>query len=286
MTETKYTFNTNSFINQRVDSTALTFEIRESTITVALDYINADSAICDVWFKDVLSDNDQVTLSGVVYNHTGNPIEEIKPLTMDDGRLVVRPESRPLNHRTYFTTTGDHPTTHKFGTGKSVRWDFSNEDDTYNPDEYMNGPTVASGYKAKLINIQFNDPIYIKDGTMYFYEAPWGCYVSMYVTVPSGNYYPNPFGHIPAAALGLTGTNMYDYAEKNVLYACYLNKQYMYTSCPMGDELNAEGCQVNALPTGWYVTTLIVTPESDNVSKGYGSLEMFRTADLTLEGAV
>jgi hypothetical protein len=291
MSETKYTFNANSFINQKVDSTALTYEIRESTITIALDHIDVtviagDGFNCDIWFKDELPETQYTTLSGLVYNHSGVSVEEVKPLTMDDGRLVVRPESRPMNNRTYFTSTGDHPTTHKLGEGKSIKWDFSNDDDLYNPIEVLNGPTIDSGYKAKIINVCFNDPVYIKDGTMYFYDAPWGCYVSMYVTVPSGSYYPNPYGSIPATALGLTGTGKYAHASKNVFYACYVQKQYMYTNCPMGDELNAEGCQVNALPTGWYVSALVVTPDSDTVSKGYGSLEMFRTADLTLEDAV
>jgi hypothetical protein len=79
---------------------------------------------------------------------------------------------------------------------------------------------------------------------------------------------------------------MYDYADKNVFYACYVQKQYMYGEAPMGVPFEAEGCQVNALPTGWYVSTLIVTPESDNTSKGFGSLEMFRSANLTLEAAI
>jgi len=291
MASTKYTFNASNFINSIVDSSALTLDIRNSDITISLDYIDVndiagDGFNCDIWFKAELSVAELTTLSGVVYNHTGDPIEEVKPLTMDDGRLVVRPESRPLNNRTYFTTTGDHPTTNKLGQGKSIRWDFSNDDDMYDASTVLNGPTLASGMKAKIMNVQFNDPVYIKDGTMYFFDAPWGAYSSMYVTVPSGNYYPNPYGSISAAALGLTGDGTYAYATKDVFYACYVQKQYMYTNCPMGDELNAEGCQVNALPTGWYVSTLIVTTEDDYISKGYGSLEMFRTADLTLEETV
>jgi len=58
----------------------------------------------------------------------------------------------------------------------------------------------------------------------------------------------------------------------------------MYGNCPMGDELNAEGASVNAVPPGWHICGLIVTPDSDSVSKGCGELELYRCHTVILPG--
>lgn len=192
---------------------------------------------------------------------------------MEDGRPLIRSDTRPLDTQTYFTMAGDNDT---IGRGKELRWDFSNDDDLYDVDDTENGPTVASGFKCKRIDLVFTDPVYLKDGAIYFFDASWGAFGEMCVVVPAGNYYPNPNGSIPAAALGLSGEDMYSYATKDVFYARYCNKHFMYGSCPMGDELNAEGCQVDPVPTGWLLTAMVMVPESDTECKGYASFEMYR----------
>ena len=195
---------------------------------------------------------------------------------MEDGRPIVRSDTRPVGMQTYFTTAGDE--IDNIGSGKEMRWDFSNNEDLYT------GPDVPEGYKAKCFNISFNCPVHLKDGAIYFFDAPWGQYVSMDIVVPSGSYYPNPNGPIPAYMLGLSGNQMYAQATEDTIVQRYLNKHFMYTSCPMGDELNAEGCSVEALPVGWYIRGFVVTPESDNTSKGYGCLEMYRCHSTLLPG--
>lgn len=224
--------------------------------------------------------NDLSISNAVIYVTS---FKHIGPL-MDDGRPLIRADTRPLGTQTYFTMAGDG-NDNKLGNGKTMMWDFSNNDDIFDPNTVENPTTVASGFKAKKIDIKFREAVYLKDGTLYFFDAPWGCYGSMYITVPSGNYYPNPNGSIPATALGLSGDTMYAYATKDVFYATFVQKQHMYTSCPMGDELNAEGAQVDPVPAGWYITGLIVTPENDNISKGYGSFEMYRSTITDLPGA-
>jgi len=164
------------------------------------------------------------------------------------------------------------------GDGVHLLWDFSNNDDLYT------GPEVPSGFKCKQLLLSFNCPVYLKDGAIYFFDAPWGTYLEMDIVVPAGNYYPNPAGTIPASALGLSGELMYSYASTNVPYQKYVNKHHIYGSCPMGDELNAEGAAVNPIPIGWYLRGLIITPSSDNVSKGYGSMEMYRCHTCLLPG--
>lgn len=194
---------------------------------------------------------------------------------MEDGRPIVRADTRPIDTETYFTMTGDGV---GIGDGKHLEWDFSNDDDLYV------GPEVHSGMKCKKIELVFHCPVYLKDGTIYFFNALWGSYLEMDVIVPSGAYYPNPAGPIPASALGLSGNQMYAQANGDVVYQRYVNKHHMKGDCPMGDELNAEGAAVSAVPPGWKVRGLIIVPENDTASQGYGSLEMYRCHTVLLPG--
>ena len=278
MAETKYTFSiSNDFPNGEINSNTLTYEIQQSSITHALDYINTEGDDCNIWFKEALTPIDATsTLPVIVAAHQGNaPLEETHPET-PDGVPIVRADSRPLNTEVYFTMCGDST---GIGDGVEFAWDFSNDDN-----EFINPLWVPSGYKAKKITANFNCPIWMKDGTIYFFDSPWGQHISMFVGAPAGNYYPNPAGNIPASALGLTTGGMYSYATEDTPYSSYVMKHRMYGSCPMGDELNAEGASLYPIPVGWNLCGLIVTPESDNVSKGYASLEMYRCHTMLLPG--
>jgi len=249
-------------------------------------YCEDDVAWVEKW--DELIEEDEITCPNDI-NHTvtSGSVSIVErhidtgPV-MSDGRPLIRSDTRPLDTQTYFTMVGDCPTTGDFGCGNEMRWDFSNDDDLYDSNDLENGPTTASGYKCKRIDLVFTDPVYLKDGTIYFFDAPWGANGSMYITVPAGSYYPNPNGSIPASALGLPGEDMYSYATKDVFYACYVNKHFMYGSCAMGDELNAEGCQVDAVPAGWFLTAMINIPESDTMCKGFISFEMYRHSISTV----
>lgn len=279
-----YRYPFSDFQNNTVNAGRLTREIQaDAYIITALDYINVINSqlYCDIIFKADLSSGEETALSGVISVHSGDPLVD-EPPTMADGRPLVRADTRPLDTQTYFTMAGD--TASGIGHGKQVKWDFYNNDDLYDPDDTENGPEIPDGYKAKRLDLFFTDPIYIKDGTLYFFDAPWGNYCSMYITIPAGNYYPNNAGSIPAAALGLSGSQMYAYAAKDVFYTCYVCCHHMHGDCPMGDELNAEGAAVDALPVGWRITGIIFTPDDDNVSKGYGSFEMYRGRTILLPG--
>lgn len=196
--------------------------------------------------------------------------------TMADGRPIVRSDTRPLSTSTYFTMEGD--ATNGIGGGTKMVWDFSNSDNDYTGDD------VPSSMKAKKISLTFNDPTYLKDGTIYFFDAPWGSYLHMYIEVPAGNYYPNPFGAIPSAALGLPEGQMYSYADVDIKYASFLNYHRMYTSCAMGDEINAEGSQVDPTPVGWRLVGKVFTLEDNVIFKGFGAFEMYRARTALLPG--
>lgn len=200
---------------------------------------------------------------------------------MEDGRPIVRSDTRPLDTQTFFTMAGDAVDSTGGVTisgGKDMTWDFSNDDDEYTGDD------IPSGYKAKEIKMSFVCPVFIKDGTIYFFNAPWGSYLKMDIMAPSGSYYPNPSGSIPASSLGLSGNKMYAQATEDTVVQRYVGKHFIYGDCPMGDELNAEGAAIEALPVGWYIRGLIVTPTSDNTSKGFASLEMYRCHSVVLPG--
>lgn len=282
---TKYSYNIDQdFPNGIVNTTRLHSEIQSSDITIALDYINTFQDLCDIWFKGGLSDTNLTTLSGVIANHTGAAPDVIVAPTMDDGRPLVRSDTRPLNTSTYFTCQGD--TASGIGDGNELKWDFSDESITTisGPHTLSCGHKIESGYKAQVIDMTFLDPAYFKDGALYFFDAPWGAKCSMEIVVPSGTYYPNDTGSIPAVALGQPGNQMYSYASTDTAYYRYVNNHFMYGDCPMGDELNAEGAMVEALPVGWIVRGVISTPNSDTTSKGFASFEMYRARSVILEG--
>jgi hypothetical protein len=285
MASIKYQFHITDFPYNLADVTRLSSEVQDSSIVTALDYINLDISYCDIWFKTNLSSGDLTTLSGIVESHSGQPPEDVDPPRMDDGRPIIRADTRPLDTATYFTCASD--TVSGIGDGIELRWDFSS-DSIYTtisgPYTLSCGHKIEEGWKAQVMDLKFLDPVYFKDGGIYFFDAPWGCHCDMTILVPSGTYYPNEHGSIPASALGLSGNDMYSYAAVDTPFYRYVNKHYLYGTCPMGDELNAEGCMVEALPTGWIVRGIVRTPISDNVSKGFASYEMYRHRSVILPG--
>lgn len=263
------------FPNQTASIEKLTGEIASSDIVPGLDHIDIEEMYVDLFFKDALSVDEKAILDNIIANHDGVPLTDPQPPRMPDGREIIRADTRPLGTQTIFTMAGDST---GVGDGQIMIWDFGNSDNDYEGDE------VPAGYKCKRIVMTFTNEVYLKDGTVYFFDAPWGSYCDFFVEVPQGRYYPNSFGNIPASALGLSGSQMYSYADKDIKFACFVNKHHMYKDCPMGDELNAEGCQLEPVPVGWLLVAYIYTPESDFSLKGYGSFEMYRTRTTILPG--
>jgi hypothetical protein len=265
------------FPNNSVNINTLILEITRSAIVTGLDHITVDEGHADIVFKEALAPADVTILDGIVAAHTGAITSEVDAPRMADGRPIVRADTRPLGTQTYFTTAGDDIANQILGAGNEMVWDFTNDDDLYDPNEFENPRPVVSGMKAKFIDLYFIHNVYMKDGAVYFFDAPWGAYCEMYIMVPSGTYYPHPDGPIPAAALGLSGEGKYAYSTKRVFYATYVQKHHMYGDCPMGDEFNAEGAATDPIPPGWSISALVACPENSLTLKGYGSFEVYRT---------
>jgi len=64
MVSVKYTYSiSQDFLNAKVNTIDLTSEIRTSSITIALDYINTLNDNCDIWFKNELSEENHKSKS-------------------------------------------------------------------------------------------------------------------------------------------------------------------------------------------------------------------------------
>lgn len=180
-----------------------------------------------------------------------------------DGKEVIKTESRPPGTQTSFTMVGDNL---EFGDGKILMWDFSNDDDIVPSDStslLLHNKPLPEGYKRKLIRIRFNDPVYVKEGTLYFYDMPFGAWADMSVVCPTGQYYKDRLGGIHKA------TN-------NICISHYVTHYMMHGTCAEGHTLLAETCQEIATPINYETWVEITTPISDNISKGFGCFTLYR----------
>ena len=94
-----------STLNHKVDCTRLTSEIRSSAITKSLDYVTTSGDELDIYFKDVLSTNEQTLLSSVLSLHTGETSTDTS--FMADGRSRVYSSVRPWGNRISYNGYGD-----------------------------------------------------------------------------------------------------------------------------------------------------------------------------------
>lgn len=181
-----------------------------------------------------------------------------------DGKPYVRAESRPLDCTTYFTTSGDLGKAGDsdiiIGGGNRIAWDFSNDDDEIE--------TGDSDFKRKRIELSFADTIYVKEGTVYFYNKLKGSYVDFYVVCPTGYYYYKN-DKTPAQA------------SEDTVIAHYMIKHPMQGSVPMGDELNTETCS-SGIPNYYKFWCEITVPIEDTESNGYMEMEIYRERTVIL----
>lgn len=90
MPATKYAKDYSAFTslvppNTKPASGRLEGEINDSAIATPLDHIetNDSSSKCDIWFDDALSSGDQTLLDGLVAAHTGIPLVQRLPLSLE-----------------------------------------------------------------------------------------------------------------------------------------------------------------------------------------------------------
>jgi hypothetical protein len=144
MAETKYTFSvTGDFPNQKVSVDRLTQEIQDSTVTIALSFINVNGDNCDIWFKDILSSDNSSALVAIISTHSGEALSQTAtPVQVESyadgittnvslqdefrdksGKLRVHQTSRKDGLAIHWTGCGDDRSNPKtFGCGVSISY--------------------------------------------------------------------------------------------------------------------------------------------------------------------
>lgn len=185
-------------------------------------------------------------------NYKNNANEPLQPKT-EDGKIFVRAESRPLETTTCFTGIGD--SIDGIGDGQTFSWDFSNNDDEITPS--------GVDYRRKRIEFKFLDSVWMKEGTLYFYNMPKGSYADVYIVCPTGAYYKDNNGNIHQAT-------------EDTIIAHYVMHHPMEGTVAMGDELNTECCS-NEIPTYYKFWIDITIPdESGTTAHGNFEIELYR----------
>jgi hypothetical protein len=207
MAATKYIYSiSNDFLNGAIASDELASEIRESTITIALDYITTAGDVCDIWFKEALSGSEETVLDGIVAAHTGEFIIPSIPVDLEDewrdrsGKLRVHQTSRKLGLAISWTGTGD---------------DISNITNVYHGEPFTFEFNTASGTGTMSKYIDFN----IVENETWLHEGylTWkNCHfeklslqmvpITTGVTVSSGTNYNLYGGYLVVPAYPGTGT--------------------------------------------------------------------------------
>lgn len=187
----------------------------------------------------------------------------VPPLLDENNKWRVKSDSRPLKpdgkpYETVFSMAGD--TENEIGGGTVIYWDFSTDADL------IDAPT---GYKRKRIEISYIDPIYLKDGTIYYFDVLKGSYIDFYIVCPQGQYYYD---------------NNYQLrvADHDMPVRRFLMHHMLAGTNNLGDELNSESAAENPIPPNYKIWVEITVPAADNSSYGWGELEMYRERSVIL----
>lgn len=187
------------------------------------------------------------------------------------GKWIVRSESKISGFDIVFTGAGDKMDGDmEIGGGTPFVFDFSDANQLV---------TAPVGFKRVRVDWQFNDSVYIKEGTIYFYNMPKGSYVNMLIVCPAGY----PYGY------KVHGRPVEDYdklqyavaTEDTVVNRWVLNYR-MEGSCPMGDEFNTESAADSSAPLHYIWRAEITIPEITNWEEchGHWSIELYRPSSV------
>jgi hypothetical protein len=163
-TQFQFTISTD-VIAGKADAGRLDQEIRDSSITIALEGVSIAGDTLTIDFKSNLSAGEETALhgdatgpaGGLVGNHSGEPLPD--PSTEDgipvvhldspnevDGKLLVTPTPSPgKGWKTYYTSYGDHATN---GRGKGIKLE-----------------AVLAGGDSASSDIDFIEPVWLHERT-------------------------------------------------------------------------------------------------------------------------
>lgn len=216
--------------------------------------------VTTVMLFDDITQQETGEVDALVASHIPTPLPESDPFLRDsDNKLWVKSESRPLNCTTVFTCNGDTlGATPSIGTGPRMEWDASV--DTF----------VTNGnFKSKVVEVQFCDSIWLKEGTIYYMGCMKGTKLNMELICPNGGYYM----YMGQVYQNTTG--------HDIEVDHYVMNHPCQGDVPMGDELNTETCS-QEMPNYLKIRMTITLPVADVLSYGYMEMEVYRQRSVVL----
>lgn len=258
-TTTKYTFSISSDTsNGVVNSTVLSQELTTSSIVIALDHIETGDDSLNIWFKDVLSQSDQTTLSNVVNAHVGSVTQTLQPITVtldspkeNDNKPVVTISPATAGFKTWICGADDDPDPVYPDTGRGSGTPFVLN---FEP------PEVPI---TKTAEFKFIEPIEVHDGQVVWRNPTnWGIedYFSLGFRIPSSSLALNTssLGNCNKVSIG---------QGMNVIVPANGDGEYdLLEACPIEDTEGSGGY--------WNVdyNTGVTTPNSE---PGNGKFNLF-----------
>ncbi len=194
-----------------------------------------------------------------------------RPTEVDTlGRWVVRSDSRKTDWDVVFQGAGDNCLTGVLGGGIPFTFDFGAPVD----DLRWDNEHAPVGYKMQTIDWTFCDWVFLKEGTIYFYNMPKGSYVSFAVMSPPGTVY---FKKTANSDLTVKHEQL-PTNNKWMIWMQWVINYRLEGTCPMGDELNTESASENAAPNFFIWRAQICVPDVDGYEDAHGhwTLEMYR----------
>jgi hypothetical protein len=234
-----------------------------------LQYIETDIKYI-IWFYDsddlykteIYKNTDIDDKNDFESNYKSQCNTSLYPLSPDKKRYV-RAESRPINCTTVFTCAGDTlGETPSIGTGDRLKWDASISED-------WTTDGCPEGFKKSVTEIQFCDSIWMKEGTVYYFNALQNSYIDLEVICPHGGYYI----YLGEICQNTTGNDL--------VVEHYVIKHPIQGDVPMGDELNTEACS-QELPSYLKYRLTVTVPTSDTSSNGFIEFELYRQRTVIL----
>lgn len=185
-----------------------------------------------------------------------------------DGRWTIRSDSRLIGYDIVFAGAGDTYDPMTIGGGKEFRFDF------FDSNQLLSNS--LTGFKQIRIDYMFNDDIYLKEGTVFFFNAPKGSYMDFYWICPTGGIYDKKIYGADATIPNPT------VAEVDTIVGHIVIKYFVEGSCPMGDELNTEACTDDPIPKYIIWRTEITVPEVGGWENfhGHWNFELYRPASV------
>lgn len=206
---------------------------------------------------DNLTDPEKAGFDAVVSVHIPLPLPEPTPPVDSDNKPYVRAEVRPLNKTGYFTSAGDDIQNGLVGEGDRIDWDFSNTD---------HDVISESGYKRKVIDLQFLDEVSLRGGHINYKDSADECKISAGIVCPtSGYYYDN--------------NDQLKVATEDTWVQRYLNKFDMDGTGYVNIDSDTASPEI---PTSYKMRFQIDTLASDSGSRGHAALFLYRKRTMTL----